>query len=134
MARKCSPYFVYILIIILNLIGRFDVFPPKWTTNVSKNSRMYILKKSIFHQVQNLSKHFKKCWKMKFLKTFFHILINIYILEFLESLIVNKNAFFGEIFSLYFCLHRFLCRLFRNMCRVHKFLCSLYRFLNCPYW
>ena len=57
-------------------------FPKKgifFTKKISQNSKMYILirmwkkffKKFIFHQVQNVSKHFKKCWKMTVLKNFF---------------------------------------------------------------
>ena len=102
-----------------------------WTTNVSQNSRMYILirmwkkffKKSIFHQVQNLLKHF------------FHILSHIYIHSWiLRNIFSPKKCLFGEKINFFnFCLHRFLCRLFRNICRVHKFLYSLHRFLNCHY-
>ena len=44
-----------------------------------------------------------------------------------KCLFLRKNQFFNC------CLHRFLCRLFRNKCRVHTFLSSLHRFLNCPY-
>ena len=113
-----------------------------WTKNVSQNSRMYLLLriwKKFFKNV--IFQHFLKCfdtfwtwWKMNFLKNFFHILINICILEFWETFVVQKNAFFlWKIHFFNFCLHRFLCRLFRNVCRVHKFLWSLHRFLNCSY-
>ena len=64
--------------------------------------------KNFFKNV--IFQHFLKCfntfwtwWKMNFLKNFFPILINIYILEFWETFVVQNNAFFCEksIFSIF---------------------------------